>query len=115
LTFPFSSVTLFFYSPNHIFSSVGIIVAGAFVAGARDFTFDSYSYSVVLIENMCKALYLASVSRIGKISSFSSFTPLFSLFYPFLLSIWTILQLFTGKSSGLNIFGIVWCNGKIIQ
>ncbi|WVZ18460.1 hypothetical protein V8G54_005782 [Vigna mungo] len=60
-------------------TDVGIIIAGAFVAGARDITFDSYSYSVVFIENMCKAVYLASVSRLG-------------------------------KSSGLNIFGIVWCN-----
>ncbi|KOM40021.1 hypothetical protein LR48_Vigan04g021900 [Vigna angularis] len=62
-----------------VVGSVGIIIAGAFVAGARDFTFDSYSYSVVFIENMCKAVYLASVSRLC-------------------------------KSTGLNIFGIVWCN-----
>ncbi|XP_027902150.1 UDP-N-acetylglucosamine transporter UGNT1-like [Vigna unguiculata] len=79
----FTMVMEYFLS-GHIHSrvvvgSVGIIIAGAFVAGARDFTFDSYSYSVVFIENMCKAVYLASVSRLG-------------------------------KSSGLNIFGIVWCN-----
>ncbi|KHN17274.1 UDP-sugar transporter sqv-7 [Glycine soja] len=62
-----------------VVGSVGIIIAGAFVAGARDLAFDAFSYSVVFVENMCKAVYLASVSRVG-------------------------------KSSGLNIFGIVWCN-----
>ncbi|KAK7411140.1 hypothetical protein VNO78_02572 [Psophocarpus tetragonolobus] len=62
-----------------VVGSVVVIIAGAFVAGARDLAFDSYSYSIVFIENMCKAVYLASVVRVG-------------------------------KSSGLNIFGIVWCN-----
>ncbi|KAL2340459.1 hypothetical protein Fmac_008399 [Flemingia macrophylla] len=62
-----------------VVGSVGIIIAGAFVAGARDLSFDAYAYFVVFIENMCKAVYLASVSRVG-------------------------------RSSGLNIFGIVWCN-----
>nr|KYP47310.1 UDP-N-acetylglucosamine/UDP-glucose/GDP-mannose transporter [Cajanus cajan] len=62
-----------------VVGSVGVIIAGAFVAGARDLSFDAYAYFVVFIENMCKAVYLASVSRVG-------------------------------KSSGLNIFGIVWCN-----
>jgi len=30
--------------------SVGIIIAGAFVAGARDLAFDAFAYSVVFIE-----------------------------------------------------------------
>ncbi|TKY73201.1 UDP-N-acetylglucosamine/UDP-glucose/GDP-mannose transporter [Spatholobus suberectus] len=64
---------------SFVIGSVGIIIAGAFVAGARDLAFDADAYLVVFIENMCKAVYLASVSRVG-------------------------------KSSGLNIFGIVWCN-----
>ncbi|KAE9604472.1 hypothetical protein Lalb_Chr11g0072231 [Lupinus albus] len=56
-----------------------IIIVGAFVAGARDMAFDSYGYSVIFAENMCKAIYLAYVARVG-------------------------------KSSGLNIFGLIWCN-----
>ncbi|RDY03811.1 Nucleotide-sugar uncharacterized transporter 3, partial [Mucuna pruriens] len=50
---------------SFVIGSVGIIIAGAFVAGARDMAFDSYAYSVVFIENMCKAVYLASVSRVN--------------------------------------------------
>ncbi|XP_027338406.1 nucleotide-sugar uncharacterized transporter 3-like [Abrus precatorius] len=64
---------------SFVIGSVGVVIAGALVAGARDFSFDSYGYSVVFVENMCKAVYLASVSRIG-------------------------------KSTGLNVFGLVWCN-----
>ncbi|KAK7304161.1 hypothetical protein RJT34_15244 [Clitoria ternatea] len=62
-----------------VIGSVGVIIAGAFVAGARDLAFDAYDYSVVFVENMCKAVYLASLTRIG-------------------------------KASGLNIFGLIWCN-----
>ncbi|KAJ6354655.1 hypothetical protein OIU77_005290 [Salix suchowensis] len=47
-----------------IFGSVGLIVLGAFIAGARDLSFDFYGYAV-------------------------------------------------GKSSGLNSFGLMWCNGII--
>ncbi|KAK6273267.1 hypothetical protein POUND7_010350 [Theobroma cacao] len=64
------------------FISVGIIILGAFVAGARDLSFDAYSYSIVFIANICTAVYLASIARIG-------------------------------KSSGLNSFGLMWCNGII--
>lgn len=55
------------------FISVGIIVAGAFVAGARDLAFDAYAYLIVFTENMCKAVYLASVSRVGKMTIISSY------------------------------------------
>ncbi|KAJ7956731.1 UDP-sugar transporter like [Quillaja saponaria] len=65
-----------------VIGSVGIIVVGAFVAGARDLSFDSYSYSIVFVANLCTAIYLASIARIG-------------------------------KSSGLNTFGLMWCNGLI--
>ncbi|XP_054807649.1 UDP-N-acetylglucosamine transporter UGNT1-like [Prosopis cineraria] len=65
-----------------VICSVGIIIAGAFVAGARDLAFDAYSYSVVFLANICTAVYLSSISRIG-------------------------------KSSGLNTFGLMWCNGVI--
>ncbi|GMY35817.1 nucleotide-sugar uncharacterized transporter 3-like isoform X1 [Fagus crenata] len=61
---------------------VGIIILGAFVAGARDLSFDAYAYAVVFIANICTAVYLASIARIG-------------------------------KSSGLNTFGLMWCNGII--
>ncbi|XP_015958493.1 UDP-N-acetylglucosamine transporter UGNT1-like isoform X2 [Arachis duranensis] len=64
---------------NIVIISVGVIIFGAFIAGARDLAFDSYGYSIVFIENMCKAVYLTSVSRVG-------------------------------KSTGLNVFGLMWCN-----
>ncbi|XP_057484906.1 UDP-N-acetylglucosamine transporter UGNT1-like [Actinidia eriantha] len=62
--------------------SVAIVIVGALVAGARDLSFDSYSYAVVFISNICTAIYLASVARVG-------------------------------KSSGLNSFGLMWCNGLL--
>ncbi|EOY31141.1 PREDICTED: UDP-sugar transporter sqv-7 [Theobroma cacao] len=67
---------------SYVVGSVGIIILGAFVAGARDLSFDAYSYSIVFIANICTAVYLASIARIG-------------------------------KSSGLNSFGLMWCNGII--
>ncbi|CAL5400422.1 unnamed protein product [Camellia sinensis] len=66
------------HSPS-VVCSVAIIILGALVAGARDMSFDSYSYAIVFISNICTAIYLASVARIG-------------------------------KSSGLNSFGLMWCN-----
>ncbi|THF99217.1 hypothetical protein TEA_020992 [Camellia sinensis var. sinensis] len=69
------------HSPS-VVCSVAIIILGALVAGARDMSFDSYSYAIVFISNICTAIYLASVARIG-------------------------------KSSGLNSFGLMWCNGKM--
>ncbi|KAG5564378.1 hypothetical protein RHGRI_000542 [Rhododendron griersonianum] len=62
--------------------TVAIIILGALVAGARDLSYDSYSYAVVFISNICTAVYLASVARVG-------------------------------KSSGLNSFGLMWCNGLL--
>ncbi|KAF7152299.1 hypothetical protein RHSIM_Rhsim01G0062900 [Rhododendron simsii] len=70
-----------FLGPNFQGISVAIIILGALVAGARDLSYDSYSYAVVFISNICTAVYLASVARVG-------------------------------KSSGLNSFGLMWCNGK---
>ncbi|KAE8730746.1 hypothetical protein F3Y22_tig00002880pilonHSYRG00017 [Hibiscus syriacus] len=64
------------------FISVGIIIFGAFVAGASDLSFDAYSYTIVFVANLCTAIYLASIAHIG-------------------------------KSSGLNSFGLMWCNGII--
>lgn len=65
-----------------IVGSVALIVLGAFTAGARDLSFDSYGYAVVFVSNITTAIYLATIARIG-------------------------------KSSGLNSFGLMWCNGII--
>nr|VDC83953.1 unnamed protein product [Brassica rapa] len=65
-----------------IIGSVGVILFGAFFAGARDLSFDFYGYGVVFLANITTAVYLATISR-------------------------------TGKSSGLNSFGLMWCNGII--
>ncbi|KAI4335686.1 hypothetical protein L6164_014310 [Bauhinia variegata] len=67
---------------HYVIGSVGVILAGAFVAGARDLAFDGFAYSIVFVANLCTAVYLASIARIG-------------------------------KSSGLNTFGLMWCNGLI--
>ncbi|XP_059433371.1 UDP-N-acetylglucosamine transporter UGNT1-like [Corylus avellana] len=69
------------HSPS-VINCVGIIILGAFVAGARDLSFDVHAYTVVFISNICTAIYLASIARIG-------------------------------RSSGLNTFGLMWCNGVI--
>lgn len=55
---------------------MGIIVLGAFVAGARDLSFDAYGYAVVFVANICTAVYLASIARIGSIFFFSLLMPL---------------------------------------
>ncbi|XP_072997988.1 UDP-N-acetylglucosamine transporter UGNT1-like [Typha latifolia] len=67
---------------HHVVGSVALIVLGAFVAGARDLSFDAYGYAIVLIANLTTAVYLATIARIG-------------------------------KSSGLNSFGLMWCNGVV--
>ncbi|KAK8523443.1 hypothetical protein V6N12_047963 [Hibiscus sabdariffa] len=67
---------------SSIVGSVGLIVLGAFVAGARDLSFDFYGYGFVFLANITTAIYLATIARIG-------------------------------KSSGLNSFGLMWCNGII--
>ncbi|KAG5564380.1 hypothetical protein RHGRI_000542 [Rhododendron griersonianum] len=69
--------------------TVAIIILGALVAGARDLSYDSYSYAVVFISNICTAVYLASVARVD------------------------VVLIFLGKSSGLNSFGLMWCNGLL--
>uniref|UniRef100_A0A7N0ZVP0 Sugar phosphate transporter domain-containing protein n=1 Tax=Kalanchoe fedtschenkoi TaxID=63787 RepID=A0A7N0ZVP0_KALFE len=67
---------------RRIITSVAVIILGAYVAGVRDLTFDLYSYGIVFLANICTAIYLALIARIG-------------------------------KSSGLNSFGLMWCNGII--
>ncbi|XP_068665967.1 UDP-N-acetylglucosamine transporter UGNT1-like [Aristolochia californica] len=67
---------------SSVVGSVALIIFGAFIAGARDLSFESYGYAIVFISNITTAIYLATISRIG-------------------------------KSSGLNSFGLMWCNGLI--
>ncbi|KAJ7966193.1 UDP-sugar transporter like [Quillaja saponaria] len=67
---------------SSVVGSVGLIVFGAFVAGARDLSFNAYGYSIVFLSNITTAIYLATIARIG-------------------------------KTSGLNSFGLMWCNGLI--
>nr|XP_029117167.1 UDP-N-acetylglucosamine transporter UGNT1 isoform X2 [Elaeis guineensis] len=69
------------YAP-FIVGSVSLTVFGAFIAGARDLSYDSYGYAIVFVANITTAVYLATVARLG-------------------------------KSSGLNSFGLMWCNGVI--
>ncbi|RXH74408.1 hypothetical protein DVH24_029129, partial [Malus domestica] len=49
----------------------------------RDLSFDTYSYGVVFVANICTAICLASIAHVGS------------------------------KSSGLSTFGLMWCNGII--
>ncbi|GMH04545.1 hypothetical protein Nepgr_006385 [Nepenthes gracilis] len=77
-----------------IVGSVSIIVLGAFVAGARDLSFDTYSYAIVFISNVCTAVYLASIARVGKSSGLNSFGLMWSngiICGPILL-IWTFIH-----------------------
>lgn len=53
------------------FASVALILLGAFIAGARDLSFDSYGYLVVLVSNITTAIYLTTIARIGATSSTS--------------------------------------------
>ncbi|CAI0415138.1 unnamed protein product [Linum tenue] len=48
-----------------IVGSVGLIVFGAVIAGARDLSFDFYGYAIVFLANITTAIYLATISRIG--------------------------------------------------
>eukprot|EP00246_Nothoceros_aenigmaticus_P009562 TRINITY_DN2515_c0_g2_i3.p1 TRINITY_DN2515_c0_g2~~TRINITY_DN2515_c0_g2_i3.p1 ORF type:complete len:295 (-),score=20.35 TRINITY_DN2515_c0_g2_i3:410-1294(-) len=65
-----------------VIASVAVILFGAVVAGARDFSYDTRGYGVVFLSNLTTAIYLATISRLG-------------------------------KSTGLNSFGLMWCNGLI--
>ncbi|XP_002988815.2 nucleotide-sugar uncharacterized transporter 3 isoform X2 [Selaginella moellendorffii] len=67
---------------REVICSVGVIVFGAFLAGARDFSFDTAGYSLVVISNVTTAIYLAVIARLGKVT-------------------------------GLNSFGLMWCNSLV--
>lgn len=77
-------------------------------------SFDAYGYAVVFISNIATAIYLATIARIG--STFGLFGNLLLHFLFSSLTYFVILTdnlSFSGKSSGLNSFGLMWCNGKI--
>eukprot|EP00850_Spirogloea_muscicola_P019827 SM000200S05817 [mRNA] locus=s200:5247:7658:- [translate_table: standard] len=65
-----------------ILGSVCIIVLGALIAGTNDLSFDARGYLIVFLSNLTTAVYLATISRLG-------------------------------KSTGLNSFGLMWCNGVL--
>lgn len=79
---------------SSVVGSVGLIVLGAFVAGARDISFDAYGYGVVFLANITTAMYLATIARIGKSSGLNSFGLMWSNGFicgPILL-VWTYLR-----------------------
>lgn len=61
----FHVFNLFLNGTSDGFISVGIIIMGAFIAGAQDLSFDSNGYAFVFLANICTAVYLASVARVG--------------------------------------------------
>ena len=89
---------------------MALIVFGAFVAGARDLSFDARGYAIVFVANITTAVYLATINRIGKAVAFSN------LYCRFTLDNISdqMFCVFLGKSSGLNSFGLMWCNGIIL-
>jgi solute carrier family 35 protein len=93
-----------------IIGSVALIVFGAFVAGARDLSFDARGYAIVFVANITTAVYLATINRIGKAVAFSNLYCRFTLDN---LSDQMFFFVFLGKSSGLNSFGLMWCNGLV--
>ena len=68
--------------PPAVVASVGLMVAGALVAGAGDLAFDVKGYAFVIGCNAVTAVYLAAIARYSTVS-------------------------------GLNSFGLMWCNGLI--
>jgi len=56
-----------------LFISVALIVFGAFVAGARDLSFDARGYAIVFVANITTAVYLVTINRIGKAVSFPTY------------------------------------------
>lgn len=104
-----SSIFLFLVA-NQPFISVALIVFGAFIAGARDLSFDARGYAIVFVANITTAVYLATINRIGNAPSFSPLIICQSNLHKFLINTCFVLL---GKSSGLNSFGLMWCNGNI--
>ena len=81
--------------------SVGVILFGAFFAGARDLSFEFYGYGVVFLANITTAVYLATISRTGTLVTYFLYK---------CSSTQSLMSDSPGKSSGLNSFGLMWCN-----
>ena len=107
----FSHLTEYF----KVVISVGLIVLGAFVAGSRDLSFDAYGYGVVFLSNITTAVYLATIARIGNAFNILSLEKSSGFHF----AGWQVSKILTGsfflsgKSSGLNSFGLMWCNGTL--
>jgi len=50
--------------PKEIWGAVGLMAAGALIAGAYDISFDPTGYTLVLVNDLATALYLILVSRL---------------------------------------------------
>jgi hypothetical protein len=74
-----------------------LIIFGAFVAGARDLSFDGYGYAVVFLANITTAIYLATIARIGSI-------PILTLS----VIKWKFYTLFPFKPSLCYLFGFMY-------
>ncbi|KAK6927556.1 Sugar phosphate transporter domain, partial [Dillenia turbinata] len=79
---------------SSVVGSVGLIVLGAFIAGARDLSFDTYGYAVVFVANITTAIYLATIARIGKSCGLNSFGLMWcnGIICGPLLLFWTFIQ-----------------------
>lgn len=45
--------------------SVGLMIVGALVAGVHDLNFDVLAYAIVMIYNLCTAMYLVLINKIS--------------------------------------------------
>ena len=65
-----------------------------------------YGYAVVFVANITTAVYLATITRTGT----SCYSPSYR-FESYLSQ--CLMSDSPGKSSGLNSFGLMWCNGNL--
>ena len=59
--------------PRPIVASVGLMVAGALIAGSADLDFDLYGYSLVFASNVTTAVYLSTIARVKQSTGLNSF------------------------------------------
>lgn len=93
------------------FISVALIVFGAFVAGARDLSFNAYGYSIVFIANITTAIYLATIARIGSIYILTFFL-YFSVMW---LYVHTVVYIFHFQESPAVSIALVSCGAMVIM
>eukprot|EP00834_Sanchytrium_tribonematis_P002010 NODE_55_length_29507_cov_0.809712.p13 type:complete len:309 gc:universal NODE_55_length_29507_cov_0.809712:21739-20813(-) len=68
----------------NILYSVAVIIFGTVLAGAKDLTFDIFSYTIAIIANLLTALYIVLVKHYGKMLKME---PLTLLYYNNILSL----------------------------